>query len=50
MPTAVDFPTIVNQALELFGEVFDNEPALGTEGGVRAVVSGTEGWGQGSGT
>ena len=27
MPTAVDFPTIVNQALELFGEVFDNEPA-----------------------
>ena len=27
MPTAVDFPTIVNQALELFGEVFDNQPA-----------------------
>lgn len=27
MPIAVDFPTIVNQALELFGDVFDNEPA-----------------------
>ena len=27
MPTTVDFPTIVNQALELFGDVFDNEPA-----------------------
>ena len=27
MPTAVDFPTIVNQALEIFGEVFDNKPA-----------------------
>ena len=27
MPTTVDFPTIVNQALELFGEVFANEPA-----------------------
>ena len=27
MPTTVDFPTIVNQALELFGGVFDNEPA-----------------------
>ena len=23
----MDFPTIVNQALELFGDVFDNEPA-----------------------
>ena len=27
MPTTVDFPTIVNQALELFGDVFDNELA-----------------------
>ena len=27
MPTTVDFPTIVNQALALFGDVFDNEPA-----------------------
>ena len=27
MPPTVDFPTIVKQALELFGEVFDNEPA-----------------------
>ena len=27
MPPTVDFPTIVNQALELFGGVFDNEPA-----------------------
>ena len=27
MPTAVDFPTIVNQALALFGDLFDNEPA-----------------------
>lgn len=27
MPTIVDFPTIVNEALEFFGEVFDNEPA-----------------------
>ena len=27
MPTTVDFPTLVNQALELFGDVFDNEPA-----------------------
>ena len=27
MPTTVDFPTIVNQALELFGDVFDNAPA-----------------------
>ena len=27
MPTTVDFPTIVNQALELFGDVFDNQPA-----------------------
>ena len=26
MPTTVDFPTIVNQALELFGDVFDNQP------------------------
>jgi hypothetical protein len=24
MPTTVDFPTIVKQALELFGDVFDN--------------------------
>ena len=27
MPPTVDFPTIVKQALELFGDVFDNEPA-----------------------
>ena len=27
MPTTVDFPTLVKQALELFGDVFDNEPA-----------------------
>ena len=27
MPTTVAFPTIVNQALELFGDVFDNQPA-----------------------
>ena len=27
MPTTVDFPTIVNQVLELFGDVFDNQPA-----------------------
>ena len=27
MPTTVDFPTIVNQALSLFGDIFDNEPA-----------------------
>ena len=27
MPPTVDFPTLVNQALELFGDVFDNEPA-----------------------
>ena len=27
MPTPVDFPTIVNHALQLFGDVFDNEPA-----------------------
>ena len=27
MPTTVDFPTLVQQALELFGDVFDNEPA-----------------------
>ena len=27
MPTAVDFPTIANQALELLGGVFDNQPA-----------------------
>jgi hypothetical protein len=27
MPTTVDFPAIVNQALELFGDIFDNEPA-----------------------
>ena len=27
MPTTADFSMIVNQALELFGEVFDNEPA-----------------------
>ena len=26
MPTTVDFPTLVNQALELFGNIFDNEP------------------------
>ena len=24
MPTTVDFPTIVNQALSLFGDIFDN--------------------------
>ena len=29
MPTTVDFPTLVKQALELFGDVFDNEPARG---------------------
>ena len=27
MPPTVDFPTLVNQALDLFGDVFDNEPA-----------------------
>jgi hypothetical protein len=27
MPTIVDFPTIVKQALEVFGDLFDNEPA-----------------------
>ena len=27
MPTTVDFPTLVKQALALFGDVFDNEPA-----------------------
>ena len=27
MSTIVDFPTIVKQALDLFGDVFDNEPA-----------------------
>ena len=27
MPTTVDFPTIANQVLELFGDVFANEPA-----------------------
>ncbi len=27
MPTIVDFPTIVKQAQEIFGDVFDNEPA-----------------------
>ena len=27
MPTTVDFPTIVNQALEIFDNVFDNAPA-----------------------
>ena len=27
IPTTVDFPTLVKQALELFGDVFDNEPA-----------------------
>ena len=27
MPTTVDFPTLVKQALELFGDLFDNEPA-----------------------
>lgn len=27
MPTIVDFPTIVKQALEVFGDLFDNAPA-----------------------
>jgi hypothetical protein len=27
MPTIVDFPAIVKQALEIFGDLFDNEPA-----------------------
>ena len=27
MPTTVDFPALVKQALALFGDVFDNEPA-----------------------
>ena len=27
MPTTVDFPTLVKQALELFGDVFGNELA-----------------------
>jgi hypothetical protein len=27
MPTIVDFPTIVKQAQEIFGDIFDNEPA-----------------------
>ena len=27
MPTTVDFPALVKQALELFGDVFGNEPA-----------------------
>jgi hypothetical protein len=27
MPTLVDFPTLVKQALEIFGDLFDNEPA-----------------------
>lgn len=25
MPTIVDFPTIVKQALEVFGDLFDNQ-------------------------
>ena len=27
MPTIVDFPTLTKQALEVFGDLFDNEPA-----------------------
>ena len=27
MPTIVDFPTIVHEALAVFGDVFDTEPA-----------------------
>jgi hypothetical protein len=27
MPTIVDFPTIVKEALDVFGDLFDNEPA-----------------------
>ena len=27
MPTIVDFPTVVQEALAVFGEVFDTEPA-----------------------
>ena len=27
MPSIVDFPTLVKEALDVFGDLFDNEPA-----------------------
>ena len=39
MPTTVDFPTIVKQALELFGDVFDNEVPHRAEGGRAQNIS-----------